>query len=626
MDLSEVGLIFTAIGDRSPEELVAAANLTLKFSGAEGTLTDPSQADVILRALLQGFLDADNYLFAARLLWSVDLFDIRPQYARDIFEFIPPRNQILLCGATSVSKTYSAAGWLYLDWRRDPEYTTIKVAAVNEEHLKRNCFAHILALHRRASIPLQARESEMYLGLESAGADFGFAGVLFPQGADPTSRIRGYKPKPYRKTRHPRFGLMTRVRFLGDEGQSWKDGLFADIGSLQSSMDGPDPVKIIISFNPNSRETPVVRKAQPVEDWRIEEIDTLYRWTSKEGWDVLRLDGLRCENVVQKKTIYPGIITYEAAMKFIKGGGDTSSDYFEKLRGFPPIKSAQNTIIPSAYPAESRGEAIFVERPVPCGALDCAYQGEDSAVLAVGRYGLASGWVKSNGDRVVYMNPLNPAEALPRHVLQYDQLIPLLEKEDTVVLAQEAREKARQLGIEPNFFAIDGTGNGFGTYSHLKHYWGPVLLIQWGQKATDRRVLNEDILNANQVYDNIISEMWFTVRRWFESGAIIISNNIETQPINNQLSSRRYARVRGGLMRAESKLEYKSRGNPSPDEADSFIELPFLIRSRHEILPGIQVESKSAEETEKEADEKTDIEPPDYLDELSSTEHAEYLE
>lgn len=624
MDLQQVSAIHNAIGERSEGQLVAAANLVLLYSGVSEKIVDPSQADAILRKLLQSFLDGDNYMYAAALLWSTDLFDVRPQYVQDIFSEIPRINQLLLQGATSVSKTYSAAGWMYCDWRRDPEYTSIKVAAVNEEHLKRNCFAHILALHRNAAIPLAAKESDLYLGLESAGAEFGFAGVLFPQGQDATSRIRGYKPKPYRKVRHPRFGMMSRVRFLGDEGQSWREGLFADIGSLQSSMDGVDPVKIVISYNPSSKDIPVVRKAEPPEGWSIEQLDTLYRWISKEGWPVLRLDGMRCENVVQRKTIYPGLVTYEGAMKHIRGGGDTSADYFEKLRGFPPIRGATNTIIAPNYPGDYRGEGVFVEKPIHLATLDCAYQGEDKPVMTLGRFGLASGWMKASGEEIIFMNPLNPAERMPRHVLQYDQQIPLQNHDNTVALAEEAKGVCLTFGVSPNHLGIDGTGNGFGTYSHLRQYWGNVLLIEWGRKATELKVLHEDKAGANSVYDNIISEMWFSVRRWFESGVIIISPQIASVPLNGQLTSRRYLRVRGALLRAESKLEYKSRGNTSPDEADSFIMMPFLVRSRLDVLPGIQVESSSSAATEVRALE-SDLPDPDYL-ETASASSPEHLE
>ena len=58
-----------------------------------------------------------------------------------------------------------------------------------------------------------------------------------------------------------------------------------------------------------------------------------------------------------------------------------------------------------------------------------------------------------------------------------------------------------------------------------------------------------------------------------------------------ELSTRRYNRVRGSLLQVEGKKEYKARGNPSPDRADSFIQAPMLIRLVHPVLPGLHVES-----------------------------------
>jgi hypothetical protein len=620
MTLDQIQRIHEAIGDRSEKELITAANLTLEFSGSKAKLVDPAQADLVLRKLLQSLLDSDNYLFAAALLWSRYLFDTRPQYTQDVFRKIPETNQLLILGAVSTGKTYGAVAWCYLDWRRDPEYTMIKIAAVSEEHLKRNSFAHLKKLHRDAAIPLEAKESELYLGIEGSGEDMGFAGVMFPAGKDPSSRIRGYKPRPYRKTEHPRFGRMTRVRFLGDDSQSWSEGLFLDVGSLQGSIDGLDLIKIILSFNAPNTEVPVVRKAEPYDGWRIEDLDTLYEWISREGWDVLRLDGMRCENVVQRAKIFPALIGYEGAQKFIRGGGDNSADYFEKLRGFPPLRNAKNTIIPPQYPVNFRGEATFIDSPINVGSLDCAYQGEDKAVLTVGRYGLASGWTKANGDSVVFMNPMSPADRMPRHVLQYDQQLPMTDNSDTVKLALEVKETCILLGVDTKHFAIDGTGNGFGTYSHLKTYWGDVLLIEWGKSATEHKVLAEDAGGADTLYDNIISEMWFTTKRWFESGVIIISQQIPISPLNSQLTTRRYGSVRGGLLRTESKLEYKSRGNPSPDEVDSFIMLSFLVRMRCEVLPGIQLESNLLA-AQKRPDPDSDIPASDAMKESTRMEH-----
>jgi hypothetical protein len=593
MTIDQIAEIHTAIGEKGSEDWLKAGNLLLKFSGVSEEVQSPITAKQLLRSLLHTLLDNDEYLKAGALLWPRHLFDPRPQYTQDIFKAIIEDNQLLIPGANGCSKSYSCIAFCYLDWRRDPEYTMIKMAAVNEEHLKRTLIAQVSQFHTAASIDMEQKcvDNELYLGLEGL-PDMGIAGVIMPQGAEGTGRIRGYKPKPIRKVKHPRFGYSSRVRFYGDEGQVYRISVFKDFGSMQSAMNGPDPVKIFVTYNPDSTDRPVVLKAMPPQGWLMEDMETQFRYKSKEGWSVLRLDGAKCENVVQRKIVYPGLQTLEGYMKFVQGGGDTSSDYFEKARGFPPIKGAVNIIIAPSFPSDFRGTANFIEPPMVGATVDCAYQGEDGAVMTPFRYGLASGWTRESGDKIIFVDHRDPTKRKPRHVLQYDQQITLVNRDDTVALAQEVMEKAKQLNIKPENLGIDGTGNGFGTYSHLKQYFGDVIFIQWAAKATDKKVLNEDQAPASALYDSIISEMWFTVRRWFESGCIIISPMIDHSPLNQQLSTRRFSRVRLGLMHVESKKEYKSRGHSSPDEADSFVMAPMVIRQRHEILPGMQAESE----------------------------------
>ena len=622
MTLDQISEVHNTLGAGTASEVISAANTVLLFCESPDRIDNEDEGMGLLQRLLQKYLDQDDYLEAAALIWPRHLFDTRPQFTKDIFKAIVEDNQLLIPGANGTSKSYATTAFMYLDWRRDPEYTMIKMAAVNEEHLKRTLMAQVKQFHLASAIPMKQKitDNELYFGVEGL-PDMGIAGVLLPQGAEGTGRIRGYKPKPLRKTMHPRFGYSSRVRFFGDEGQIYRMSVFKDFGSMQSAMVGPDPVKIVITYNPDSTDRPVVKKAMPPQGYIIEDLEELYRYRSKEGWSVLRLDASKCENVVQRKTVYPGLQSFEGFMKFVQGGGDTSADYFEKARGFPPIKGAVNIVIPSTGPQEYRGEAIFIEPPEIYATVDCAYQGEDGAVLTLARYGLASGWIRENGEKNVFMDYLKPTERKPRYLLQYDQQIPLINRDDTVSLGEEIIEKCKTLKIKPENVGIDGTGNGFGTYSHLKNYWkkadgtkAEVCFIQWGRKATEKKILNEDQAPASSVYDTIISEMWFTVRRWLESGCIIISPMIPHSPLNQQLTNRRFARVRGALMHVESKPEYKSRGNSSPDEADSFIMIPYVIRHTHLVLPGMQVDSEmekddKPDEEHHEIDESRHIDP-----------------
>lgn len=626
MTLADVQKIHEAIGEREPHQLIAAANLALEFSETGIRVSDAGKAELLLRQLCQSFLDEDDFIMAGALLFSAHLFNPGPKFTRDIIEAYVPTNQLLLQGSNGSSKSWIISLLAYLEFWRDPEYTMVKVAAVNEDHLKSTLMANIRNFHRSSALPIQnCTDNDMYVGLEGGLPDMGITGVLFPQGQEGSGRIRGYRPKPIRKVAHPRFGMMSRTRFFGDEGQSWKAGPFKDFGSLMSGMDGPDPVKIVIAYNPDEQDRPVVKQAMPIQGWNMADFAALYKWKSKEGWDVLRLDASLSENVVAQKIVYPGLQTYEGYLKFVQGGGDTSATYFCNARGWPPMKGAVNIVIQSEVPNKWRGEATFIEEPVKWLTADLAYQGEDFPVATTGRYGLASGWTDQHGTQIVFMSHADIRQRQPKHVLQHDQQFKIANSTDPTECAIEIKRLCENLGVKPEYCAVDATGNGFGTYSHLRKYWGPVVAIFWNQKATDVKVLNEDPMPASSLYGNIISEMWFTVRRWFEAGVIIISPLVNTSPLFQQMITRRYLKVRAGLLQVEAKKEYKSRGNPSPDEADSFIMAPHLIRMAHPVLPGLHVESTDGTKDEKETREEHKPVNPEYL-ETGQTGGASYMQ
>lgn len=619
MTLEQVKEISKAIGERSHDELVTAANIALLHSGTDQRVSDAVTAEALLRQMAQSFLDADNYFFAGCLILPERLFNTGIQYSKDVIEEYVPSNQLLLMGANGTSKTWTMCVLAYLDFWRDPLYTAVKMSAVNEEHLKGTMMANVKRLNEDANLPIACdKPTDMRLCAIGSHADMGISGVLFPQGKDPTSRLKGYRPKPIRKVPHPQWGAMSRTRFFGDEAQSYAEGLFKDFGSLQSAMNGPGPVKLILGFNADSTGRRVVQLAMPHQGWKYEDVELLYRWTSKAGWRVLRLDGAKSENVIARKIIYEGIQTFEGYMKFVQGGGDGSADYFEKARGWPPVKGAVNIVISPELVSKCRGNLNFIGKVLNLAQIDCAYQGEDSPVLTISRYGMANYVIMENGDKKEFVDYLNPGVKKPRRCFQADQQFKLPNTTPTE-LAEEVMRICRELGIPPDNVVVDGSGNGFGTYSHLAKYWGNVLYIQWGRKSTDLKVLHEDQEPASAVYDNIISEMWFTMRRWMESGCFWMSTTIHPSPVNEQMTTRRYNRIRGSLLRVEAKPEFKSRGNPSPDEADSLIQGPHLIRERfYHLLPGMQVDAQYTEEVRDkwaEKDEDYASEKPDHLEE-----------
>jgi hypothetical protein len=583
------------------EKWIEAATTILDLLGQRAEIKNKPQALNVCRNLLQFLLDNEMYLHAATLQWGGDMFNAEPEAVRRVFKALHENSKVLFCGASSMGKSYNAGAWMYLDWRRDPLYTSVKCIGISEDQVRKHVFSHIVKLHRACAIPMaetvDIRDSDMWMGVKEAGFEFGITGIAYKQSQETSGAIKGYKSMAVRKHRHPKFGMMSRLRLLGDEGQNWPGGPFKDINTWVSQIDGPEKVKIAIAFNPESISQVAVQMAEPEDGWNAEEIERLYDWFGKSGWRVCRLDAARSENVIQKKVLYPGLQTYEGFLSYLKAGGDTSANYSTFARGWPPMKGGANTIIPPSWPQEARGEATFIENPIVIASVDLAYMGPDSAQMAVGRWGLASGWRDSKGAFHYFTDRLNVAARKPRHVLQIDQIIPLDKTTDTVTMAEQIMGKCNMLRITPENVVIDKTGIGFGTCSHLQKVWGNIFGVGWNEKATEGKILAEDKEGANSQCDGVMSEMWWAFKRWLDptAKAVLINPIIAPQPIQTQLTTRRYKTGKNGI-KVEPKEEYKARNQASPDESDALVMMVHLIRRIGDVLPGLSEQSKSSDE------------------------------
>lgn len=576
---------------------VEAANLIYQMVGKLPTVKTVAQAFKVCRNLEKQLLESEEYLVAATLLWGDEMFSAEPESVVRVFEALRTNSKVLFMGASSMGKSYSAGAWMYIDWRRDPIYTSVKCVGISEDQVRKHVFAHLVKLHKAAAIPMEekveVRDSDMWMGVKEAGYEFGITAIAYKQSQETSGGIKGYKSMPVRVKPHPKFGYYSRLRLLGDEGQNWPNGPFKDINTWVSQIDGPEKVKIAIAFNPESTSQLVVQMAEPESGWNVDDLDVIYDWIGKSGWAVCRLDAALCENVIRKKTIYQGLQTYEGYLGYLKSGGDNSPNYMTFARGFPPMKGDVSTLIPPGWPQSQRGEATFIDNPILYGAVDLAFMGKDTAKFAVARWGLASGWRDHTGKFHKFKDRKNIAKDLPRHVLQIDQIMPMQKHDDTVMMAEEIMGKATTLQIKPEHLIVDKTSIGLGVWSHLVKVWGGALGVSWNEGATPNKIIAEDLEGADDQADGVMSEMWWAFRRWLDpvNCAVLINPIIPPQPIHTQLTTRRYGTGKKGI-KVEPKDKWKARnGGTSPDEADALVMLVHVVRLTSDILPGLVEQS-----------------------------------
>lgn len=571
---------------------VEAARTTARHFNIVAQISTKLEAFSVLNALLNAVLDADRYDLAATLLWTPSAFTAKPHFTQMIFDAMRTESLVAIQGCASASKSFSLGVWHYLDWRRDPEETNISIVGPSENHLKANLFSHIVDLHNKSAIPGPGVVGELRISLDPHDLYAGIRGVVVPIGARSSGRLQGLKVKP-RKHPHPKFGTQTRVRVVLEEAENIQPGVWEDVGNIVTNISDANNYRFKLSaaYNPKDRSSPMAVRAEPIDGWDSIDIDRDETWQSRRGWKVLRLDAYRCENVIEGREIYTGLQTKSGMEKVIQqGGGLNTPTYFTMVRGFYPVVGADLAVVPHGLLSEerARGEFIFISEPDTFAAVDVALEGDDNAHMAVGRAGRASGWrslptlTSPQGDVTMFKNA--KGDRAHRFVLQIEQIVPLA-KGATDALAEEIIQKSRALMIKPDHLAVDRTGNGAGVHDLLRARLGQqVTGFNGSESCTTLKILEDDLMTPFEEYSYLTSEMYFGVKKWLDVGALRFSSAISADPLFREFSGRRYVIPTGrAKTRVESKKDYKSRGNRSPDRADSVVMLLQLVRTYEQV-------------------------------------------
>lgn len=557
---------------------------------------DKDSVQVIVTQLVHWCLNNNRYWLAARLLWPESVFDARPYFTRLIWQAWSDSTKIMEMGSASASKSYSSGVWLLLDWLRDPEYTCVRVIGPSEDHLNQNLFTHLVNMHQNASIPLPGFTGDRWIGLDRKNQFGAITGVVIPLGKKRAGRLQGTKAgNKKRKKAHPVFGTLGRLRVFIDESEKVPEGIWLDIDNVMANVAGLETFKIGCAYNPEDQNGKSAERSEPPAGWEKGfDLDTSVRWTSKRGWTVIRLDGMKGENVIEGYTLFPGLQTREGIETLItNAGGYESPGYYTMARAaFPPSIKAM-VVITQATLENSKGDFVFLTKPTPCAGVDLALEGGDAAEFALGEFGQAIGFREPPN----VMNPEGKYTAfrdssghqIVRPALQVKQVFKL-PKGDTVAMANQVRDLCQKSGVQGGWLCVDRTGNGQGVYDTLKNFWSAdVIGVNGFEGATEKKILEEDEKTAKQDYDRANSELWFATKKFMEFCIVKLSPIIDFTVLGAQLTGRNY--WTGKLNRVESKKEYKLRhGGKSPDAADAVTLIVHAARVASGTVPSMRLD------------------------------------
>lgn len=558
---------------------VHAQNLLLEFQGSDFRVDTQQEAEIGIMGLYHSLLNAGDWTGAALLRWGKTLFNPDPRSVQLIWTALcdPTKSKLLIMGCGSSGKTYSTSGWVDLNWSRDPEYTTIKIVSTTLGHNKSNIMSKIGIFHTQSLMKFPGEPVAggiAYPGLDKSAS---ITAVAIPEGESGEGRLTGFHPYPRPKP-HPIFGPLSRCVVVIDEADAVPEGLWAGVDNALGNEDFQGSIKVVALTNPRLKQNSFAHRAEPEGGWSNLDEDA-EQWTSKDGWHVISIDAAKSENVLQKKQVFPGLMTYEGYQNYVRKGKNDPK-YWTYARGkYPPDQAATFNVFASAYFDNSIGRLMFEGDVTPVAAFDGAFaEGGDDAVLTIGRFGFAIGFTDTDGTFIQFKRG--------KKMVQVEQQINIT-KGPTHVMGEAIIKILRSYGVRPEWFVMDKTGNARGLYDHIHYRFGAIMGIEWGGKATETKILREDTENAAERYKGIAAEMWFAASMWQDHGHVKFSPTMEGFRVLRDEACARQWKFKGTLQELESKVEFKkhNKDNKSCDRADSYVMLIHPIRIHSQGLP-----------------------------------------
>jgi len=583
------GLLHRGKTDEAAGEVAEYCKIDLGKKGSQKA----DKSNTILQFYLHSLLEDGGFTEAAQMLWTPTQFNPNPQSTQEVWKLFEEADTGLIMGGAKMSKSFSMGVRLFLEWVRDPEFTSIRVLGPSENHLEENLFSHLVSLHQHSSLPMPGSIGDLFIGLNRRDQTSSIRGVIIPKGnVKKAGRLQGGHRRPRPKP-HPIFGPLSRMFIFLDEIENIPAGVWQDIDNVLSEIEkGGQGFKVFGAYNPTNSTDEVGKRAEPTFGWGDLDEDTHFRWKSVRGWEVLRLDGERCENVLQGKTIYPGLQTRDGLERIaLNAGGRNAPGYRTMGRGLYPSSGIEATVIPPGMLPKFRGEYIWHGEPTPVGATDLALEGGDGAIHTLGDWGLASG-IKfpsslefPQGRVVMFKDPRG--QVIPRWGLQAKQQF-VLPKGETVSMKNSVMDMNRKSGVRPEYYACDRTGHGAGVADLIKYEWSTAIHdVNYSSGASTTKVMQEDSKTCAEEYERIFTELWFALRLWGEFGYLLIHPAMDLSKLTQQLTNRRF-RTKSGRKCVESKQDYKARGYESPGEADSLTLLVHAARKGSGVIPSMR--------------------------------------
>jgi hypothetical protein len=513
----------------------------------------------LLTALLYGFKHHTNWREREYYFWRCadEMWNTRPELALPMFERNPwsektiryaIRNKYLAVGgAANSAKSHTMAGYGIIKWLSDPANTLVLITSTTLIEARKRIWGSVIKLMSVIEdiAPCKIRDSIGSIAYVNAkGRLFDTAGISLiaaekAQTREATGKFIGIKAGT--------------VLVIADELSELSPAI---IEACMTNLSKNPKLEVKAMSNPSSRFDAFGDWATPKGGWDKVNVMADEEWETSRGGTFIRLDGEKSPNILAGRTIYPYLPTQEQLDEDRAVIGVDSRGYMRMVRAIFFDSDDEEVIYTEGDIAKNRGTsaANWMTRPTLVAGLDPGFtNGGDRCVLHVGHIGY-----ETDG-RLTF--------EFGKHHLLFDDASDKATPR-TYQIVTQLKELCTRLGIPPENLAIDATGAGAPFCDVVAGEWSPKFTrVSFGGAPTDMRVSDVHARTADELYANMVSELWYVGKELLRTQQI---RGIRPE-LANEITKRSFSLVKSGSLRIqiESKKAFKLRIGRSPDIADA---------------------------------------------------------
>jgi len=526
-----------------------------------------------LTAHLTGFRHHEDWKAKEYYFWKIaDLLWNRPEFEKPMFERNPwseytvrealKEKYLAIGGAANSAKSHTMAGFAIISWLADPSNTLVLITSTTLTEARKRIWGSVIRLMTVIEdiAPCKIRDSIGSIAYKNEG------GTLFDTAG--LSLIAGDKSKA-RQASAKFIGIKApKIIVIADELSELSPSI---IESCMANLSKNENLQVKAMSNPNSMFDAFGDWATPKGGWDSVNVLQDDEWRTSRGGKYIRLDGERSPNVLAGKVLYPYLPTIEQLEEDRAVLGPESRGYMRMVRAIF-FDSDDEEVVFSEQEIANSGSTNKVR----------AWNGPPNRVA-----GLDPGFT-NGGDRCVLYTGLvgydADTNAMVFELENYHLLFDDANDKTTsrsLQIAKQVKTLCTKLKVPPENLAVDATGAGEPFCDVVAGEWSNRFIrVQFGGKATDKRVSDVHRRTGTELYANRVSELWYVGKelnrtRQLKGVTPEFANEIvkRTFELTKALNNLR--------VRIESKDSFKQRIGRSPDLADAGFLALDAARTRY---------------------------------------------